>query len=237
MRINISPRWALVALLVPAVMLTAASLLLNLSSLYADWRTPHSILRMFDVDQENNIPTVYSVLALFLTCLSLLVITHHHKQNKEPYVYWLGLTLAFFYLSVDEGSSIHDFIAIRNLPVQWDILGFGWVVPYGALVLFLGCVYFKFWLQLVPELRKLLLIAGVLYVVGAIGCEMLEAIDYDKTVGVVVDLKYVLLCTAEELLEMVANAIFLYTFLRYIQLNAITVSLSCSMHTDTETEN
>jgi len=229
MRLNISPRYTFILFLVMACILTAISLLLNLSSLYAPWRTPHSIVRMFDVDQENNIPTVYSVLTLFVATLLLFAITLHHRQNKEPYVYWLGLAMAFLYLSVDEGSSIHDFIAIRNLPFSWDFLGFGWVVPYGALVVFLSCVYFKFWVQLEPETRKLILIASVLYVAGAIGFEMLEAIDYDRMVGLVVDLKYVLLCTAEEFLEMFANAIFVYAFLRYIQRNAISVSLTCRM--------
>src|SRR5690606_22472006 len=88
---------------------------------------------------------------------------------------WVGLALIFTFLSLDESAALHE--RTRTLFTDWVHLGgpfyFGWVILYGALVLVFAAVYLPFLLHLPPDSRKLFATAGVVYVAGALGAEML----------------------------------------------------------------
>jgi len=74
-------------------------------------------------------------------------------------------------------------------------------------------VYWKFIIDLNPTIRKLFLMAGAIYVGGAIGMEMIDGFYFDVYGQ---DLTYELLTILEEVGEMLGIAIFIYALCYYL---------------------
>ncbi len=63
----------------------------------------------FSVDNEGNIPTVYSVLALLFSSILLGTIAHAKNLDSDRYKkHWKILSFIFLYLSLDEAGQIHE---------------------------------------------------------------------------------------------------------------------------------
>ncbi|HEY9761210.1 MAG TPA: hypothetical protein V6D07_01730 [Trichocoleus sp.] len=173
--------------------------------------------RLFDFDNEQNIPAWYSS-SLLLFCAGLLYFIAQIKhRSAAPYrYYWSFLSLVFLGLSLDEAVSLHEEL-IEPLRTNFNLSGvlyFSWVIPGIALVGILGFVYWKFLADLPAQTRKLILIAASLYLVGAVGCELVG--------GKITEMSssprglYGLVITLEELLEMLGLNVFLYALMSYL---------------------
>ena len=228
MELCISPRRSLTVLLLTIFALTAASLTLNLIRIYTGHETIFNLIRLLDLDGEGNLPAIFSVLILISASVLLSFIALDHKRSGKAYLHWLWLAVVFCCLAFDEGGGIHEITSewVRPLINPSGALTHAWVVPYGILFIIIATTYFRFWLRLKKETRVLMAISAAVYVFGAMGWEMVEAVSY-STRGDTRDLGYTLMYTAEEFMEMVGIAIFLYALLRYIQHNSISVTLCC----------
>lgn len=228
MEVCISPRKSLVILLLTIFALTAASLTLNLLRIYTGRETIFNLIRLLDLDGEGNLPAIFSVLMLISSSALLSFIALDHKRSGKAYLHWLWLAVVFCCLAFDEGGGIHEITSewVRPLIRPSGALTHVWVVPYGLLFIIIAATYFRFWLGLKKETRVLMALSGAVYVCGAIGWEMVGAVNYVRY-GDNRGLGYTLMYTAEEFMEMAGVAIFLYALLRYIQHNSITVTLCC----------
>jgi len=90
------------------------------------------------------------------------------------------------------------------------------VLPVGAAVVMLGLAYLRFVLNLPDATRRLVIAAGVIYVVGAIGFELPEGM-YRTAVGANVTIAYGFLTVLEETFEMIGVVLFIYALLRFIE--------------------
>lgn len=101
----------------------------------------------------------------------------------------------------------------RNPPYGSGVLHFFGVFLYIPILIWLGCRLFPFWLRQVPWLRISLFVGAIIYVIGAIGFEMveneLEDLGYD-----VYSMPMRTSFIFEECAEMFGVAVFLYAFLR-----------------------
>jgi hypothetical protein len=137
--------------------------------------------------------------------------------------YWLGLAAIFFCLSVDEAAGIHELagdplVRALNLP-RW--LWAGWVLLGGLFVLVVGLVYLRFLLDLPAKTRAHILVAGALYVGGAVGMETFASEHLYRDGA---DLLYKLAMVApEEFMEMMGIVLFLYALSSYMAAEAIEV--------------
>jgi hypothetical protein len=98
-----------------------------------------------------------------------------------------------------------------------DISGdhfFAWVIPYSLLVLLVGVAYLRFVFRLPPFVRDRVLLAGFVFVAGALGLEIVESYYYSQS-GVK-DLNFAILTTLEESMEMFGILLFIYALLHYI---------------------
>jgi len=175
--------------------------------------------RLFDLDAEANIPTWFQV-ALLLTCAILLAIngTLHNRKYGRDALYWAILSLAFFYLSVDELASIHD---MANVPVKVALhtggaLRFAWIIPAGILTALFGVAYIKFLVNLPRRTAFLFVLAGAIYVGGAIGVEAIGGM-YSAIHGE--NFSYKLITTVEESAEMIGLILFIYSNMDYFEAN------------------
>lgn len=143
-----------------------------------------------------------------------------------PFVGWLGLSVIFLFLSIDEIGSVHELLVgpIRSHFDTSGLLFYAWVIPYGIGLLCLIAIYARFLLRLPRKTLSWFVSGGCIFVLGAIGLELFggrihDDIGLDGSIAHVVGedaLKFSILYTIEELLEMIGVVIFIYGLLTYI---------------------
>lgn len=178
-----------------------------LKSIY-HWKGRTGVVPLLSLSHEENVPTYYSAAILLLAALgSALLSAAVRRDGRRDSMAWGGLAVGFFYISMDEvlqfhekwGSSIHT----------TGVLHFSWVIPAGVLLAALGALYAPFLLRMPARWRNRLLLAGAVYVTGAVVLELplgawTEA-QGEKTLG------YALIDWLEETLEMTGIALYLLT--------------------------
>jgi hypothetical protein len=185
---------------------------LNNPILSSEWFTD-----LFNLDSEFNLPALYASLSLLLCAQLLWIVTAIKKQERDRYfLYWRNLSFIFLFLSADEAFSIHEALiipAVREALNLSPIFYQTWVIPGIILVSIFVWKYLKFLRYLPRSTCRLFILAGTLYVGGALGMEMAGGVYfdlYDKTVipgiGVIV----------EEALEKFGIVVFVYALLTYL---------------------
>lgn len=192
-------------------------------------KTAKNIIRYFDFNLENNVPTWFSLLILAFAAVLLFVIYIHKKRNHvKGAFYWLVLGLIFIFLSIDESVQIHEEVAkILRPKLGNDVSGllyWAWVIPYGLFVIGAGFFFMRFVLNLPKQTRNLFFISGFMFVSGALGLEFVEGYFY-KIYGL--DHIYNrILYFVEELLEMGGVTLFIYALLDYMAANKIRFNIT-----------
>ncbi len=212
-----SPKTIALALLFIVGCLTLASLAGQVSKFVLGHDTLLGFVDLFHLDREMNVPAWYSSSTLLLCSILLGLIANHKMREGDCYsLHWVGLALIFVFLSLDEAISVHE----RLIAPMHLLLGggsgffyFPWVIPYMIVVALFLLVYWKFIIDLTPTIRKLFLMAGAIYVGGALGMEMIDGF-YADVYGR--DLTYELLATLEEVGEMLGIVIFIYALCYYL---------------------
>ena len=176
-------------------------------------------IRFFNFDHENNLPAAYSSVALALSSVLCWISSCMEGGRKFVRYSWNMMSLIFAFLALDEWKSIHErlslpahrFLGIDGL-LDSELIG-AWVYPYFLIVIVFVLIFFPFFVKLDRTTRKLFVISFCCFVAGSLGAEFLAFQVLKVNRG---DLIYLVLGTAEELLEMLGIAIFNYSLLRRI---------------------
>lgn len=171
----------------------------------------------FNLDGELNLPSVYSALTLLVCSIILSAITYIKKNQHDHYTSdWGRLSILFAFLFFDELTSIHETLVkpVKTVINVGGIFNFAWVIPGIFFVLFMFVMFLKFLINLPRKTRHYFLIAGVIYVGGAIGYELVGGYIADAYTPQ--SAIYVLSVTLEESLEMLGIAVFIYGLLSHI---------------------
>lgn len=230
MDITIQPRKIFFILLSIIGVLTALNFVGIAITQYADLpKVEEHLVRIIDFDKERNIPAFYSSLAILCASIILACISRAEKSRGGDSKRWMGLSVLFLFLALDEAVSIHELLSgpTRTLMDLDGALYLAWVVPYSLLVVGLVFIYGKFLFNLPFAIRVLFVLSGVAFVSGAVGLELLGS-NYHY-IGNAGDPGYALLYTMEELLEMLGVAIFVYGLLFYFQTELSGYSLRLSI--------
>lgn len=234
MKILMSPKFAkrlTLALLLTALILTLVSFIAPLSlerlsqliraissfSMTASQDIARHVVELVHVDHEQSIATWFSAAVLLLNSVLLAAISSTKAAVGDKYVaYWLGLSVIFLILSVDEVAGFHDRASILLWPVfrTSGIFAFFWVIPGSVLVLLFVLAYLRFFFALPRRVKWLFLAAGGLYVGGALGVEMVGG--YMHSEGADERWKQ-LAALAEEFLEMTGASVFFYALTGYCE--------------------
>jgi len=179
----------------------------------------HTFIEYFDFGLEQNIPTLYSVIALAIAATLLAANARHSLEKCDgQHRYWAGLALIFLFLAFDEGTQIHEMM--NNVMEQWitpkGYLRYLWVLPYGFAVLVLATLYLRFMMRLSRTSRHRFILAALIFLVGSIGVEMLSAREADLIVDSNYTVLYCVLYSLEEFLEMIGVAVFIYALLKHL---------------------
>lgn len=176
-------------------------------------------VKRFHIDEEQSFPTLFSVACLFL-CSALLGWIYALNGRAEGSFgrHWLLLAVVFAYLGFDEALGLHETL-VGPINSRFHFSGpflFSWVVPYAIALLVLTAIFLPFLLRLPARSRLLFLLAGAVYVSGAMGMEMVAAVRYEVQPDFD-NVPYLVLATIEELLEMTGVILFIYALLAHIQ--------------------
>lgn len=175
-------------------------------------------IHLFNLDREINYPSWYaSFTLLFCGILLGVIAAAKQKQGDRYFRHWKILGFIFVFFSLDEILSLHEILIINDLRKALNLGGlfyFVWVIPGAIFVAVTVLTYLKFLGHLPRKTRNLFLLAGSIYVGGALGMEMVCGY-YADTVGQRT-LIYGLLASVEEILEMVGTIVFIYALLSYI---------------------
>lgn len=214
------------------IFLVLAHIAVQFSTFYLGHNHVFGIVPLFDLDKEKNIPTLYSSVSILFCSFLLAIIAFARKKNgKHDFHYWIGLAVIFLFLSFDEFTSIHERL-IRPLRSALNTSGFfyfAWVIPYGISVIIFLLLYLRFMINLPARIRLLFILAGLIFISGAIGLELVGGY-YCELKEEQRDLTYVIITTFEETLEMVGILIFIYALMLYIdsELNGIYLRITSS---------
>jgi len=181
---------------------------------------------MFSFDVEKNIPSYFSTMLFLISAILLFGISKQVKSSNQPSNFrkWYLMGCVFAWLALDELFSLHELlinptrIFLKNL-LQQDNLGFlhfAWVLPYVLLFVFLGVYFFKFIFSLPRKTLESFIMAGVIFIMGAVGLEMVGGY-YVSNDGNEMKLIYKFCTSLEEVLEMLGIIIFIYALIKYIE--------------------
>lgn len=174
------------------------------------------IILLFDFNEEDNFPSLYSSVTIFICAFLLYYISKNLNYSKTKRSSWLILSFLFLFLGFDELFSFHE-VLIPIIKKYMDFTGYfyySWVIPYGFMVIFLGVIYIPFFLKLPKKTRTMFMLSALIYISGALGMELIGG-NYQEIYGYE-NFQYAIIYTIEELLEMLGIAIFIYTLLYFI---------------------
>lgn len=217
----IRPRAVRLALTCAVVSLLGLSLAGQFAryELGGDRMSPFVVL--FDVNLEGNIPAWYSA-STILSCsvlFAVIGIVRRRQEGDDRFAtHWLGLSLLFLLASIDESASLHELVstivggALSRLVKLPPYLYYAWVLVAIPFLLVLAVIYLRFLAALPRRLAGWLIASAVVYVSGAFGFEMAGGY-LAATIGME-NMRYALVATVEEGLEMAGIAMLLYALLQ-----------------------
>jgi hypothetical protein len=199
--------WVLVVLAVAGIFAECARNLLGSKSPLVDY---------FSLTEEKNFPTWWSSF-LLATC-SIVLGTIAATKSRRPGDYkahWIGLTAIFCYLSIDEFVEIHEWLsALPGLGKLHGFLYYGWVLPAVFVVAAFALSYLRFLFHLPMSTRVKVALAGVLYVGGALGLELILGVWTERHGEF--NFAWAMIGVVEESMEIIGSSLFLYALLEYL---------------------
>jgi hypothetical protein len=218
MAFRIHPSNFCLSLMAVAILLAVAHLSAMISRYILGDDFVFGLVDTFDLNLENNIPTVFSTFILMASAVLLAVIARHAATIKHNARYWKWLAVIFMFLAVDENASLHELFIdpIQEMLPSDGIMYVGWIIPYTLAALVIGLLYLKFVWSLPTRTRNLTILSGSIYLSGAIGFELLGG-WYLLPRNEIEDFPYSMLVLAEEFLEMAGIILFIYTLLDYLK--------------------
>lgn len=193
--------------------------------------------RSFNLDVEQNIPTLYQGLKLlFAGHVSLLVtylLVRMKSENRSSLVYFIYATLGLIYLGIDEIGQIHETIGdriaeffpelvinVRQMVYDAGYLSSDWLIFMVPIAL-VASVFVPYTFKYIVSFslkEKLLLALGALCIVLVIPVEFIGSYNYyEYSTG---ELSYNISIIIEESLELIGISILSYLQLSLLKQHA-----------------
>lgn len=179
-----------------------------------------TLMAVFDVDEEDSLPTYFSTLLLASIGGLLLAWRRTLGASGRASWGWPLLGVIFLGLGLDEMASLHERLAgpmKRVIDADEGVFAAAWVWPMVVILLVL-------FVALVPFLRALprqtlirFVVAGAVFVLGAAGGEVVAAV-YGTTTGEPSQMAIQTIVTVEEGMEMFGALLFLRAILLHREL-------------------
>jgi hypothetical protein len=217
--IRIRPRRVVVVLTTVAVLLLMGHLALLLITATTGHNRVFGLVPLFDLNRENNVPSFFSGSLLLLNGTLFWLVGQLPALSHRSKV-WAVLAAVFVALSYDELFGIHEHLTrpMREALQSSGLLYYPWILAYAVPLLALIAWFFPTWRRLDAVVRTGLVVAGCLYLLGAVVMEMIGG-AYDEAFGRRT-LGWGLLVAVEESLEMAGLIVLADTLLMVLRPSA-----------------
>ena len=177
-------------------------------------RSDHPVLAVLgpqlSLSYEHNVPTWFASSLLFACALAAGAIARGAARWRR---HWWGMAAVFAYASLDEAAELHEHLGGHF--GAGGLLYFDWVIPAVAVLGVLAALYLPFVRALPAATRRRLIVAGAIYIGGAVGMELplgwwVERAGSDG-------LGYALIDWVEETLEMIGASLTIVALVRHRQ--------------------
>lgn len=210
----ISPKKLTRLLLAVIVLLALGDIIGQLSKFYGGHRSLCGLVSLFDGELHGNIPNWFKAILMLISSIILFFISQIKKWEQDRFQkHWLFLSLIFLLMNIIQSADIHNALSpcIRTALGVGGWFYFAWVIPGIGIVVALGLIYLRFFMNLPPKTRLLIFIAGLTYVIGAIGLEMATAY-YFVRYGME-NLGYAGLSAVHEAMKMAGLVLFIHALM------------------------
>ncbi len=169
-----------------------------------------SLVELFSLSYEQNLPTWYASVLLFSSAVLLAHIARSYEGRRQRAHWWM-LSVGFAVMSFDEVAELHE--RLGGMFGGSGVFYFDWVIPAGLAVVALAAMFVPFLTKLPAASRRRFLIAGAVYLAGALAMELplgwwTERAGSDN-------LTYALIDLVEESLELCGASLFLVALCRH----------------------
>ena len=183
------------------------------------------VMQSLDLAGEMNPPTWFKMLPLLLCSLLLAAIAYTIKRNGGRYaLQWGAMSVVFAVMSIDEVGTLHEHY-IWNLRGRWPdniLLHYAWVYPLAVVALIFVLASLRVLFDLPWEYRLLFIASGFLYVLGALGLEIISEAQVQHFDQLNVPLQardsnrpYIAIQSLKDFLKLSGSFLFLYSLMRY----------------------
>ena len=173
------------------------------------------VTEFFSLSYEQNISTWVASCLLFSCAVLLTMVAGARRRERAPFqAHWWGLAAGFFYMSLDELVQIHETLN-TSLRFGAGALHFGWVVPATGLVAGLAITYARFLRELPGNVRRRFMLAGAIYVGGALGTEFL--LGYWTSIAGDQNFTYAMIDLVQESMELIGASVFLLSLIGFFE--------------------
>ena len=172
------------------------------------------LTRLFDMNAEKNIPTLFSCALIAGAMMSLFAIAQFFKTQPKNKLnlYWSSLAWIFALLCLDEWFSLHDTLGGQLAKLFIQDVSHPWLITYSIICVIGAVICIPFFKQLPKKTAALFIASGALYVLGAMGFEFLNSFFQATSI---LNLIYFI----EEGLEMLGMLLFWWALLAFINTN------------------
>lgn len=217
--VRVSPRSLMRCLTWVVVAIVAVHLVLMVLRFGFGHDTVFGLVRLFDLDRESNVPTwVTCILLVLVAALLGLTGAHLARAGDRWARHWTALGWIFALMSLDEMAGIHERVGKMLAGVihveHW--IRFVWPIPAVVLLIVLFLVYRPWFAALDRATRRGILGAAAVYLLGALGVEVVGGAYWARGGPRTLDVIYASITTVEETLEMAGLLLFVRVFLGHV---------------------
>ena len=161
-------------------------------------------LAFFDLDEEESFGTWFNSGLLLLAAILLIQQARILKASGDPWhKWWLIMGIGFCVLSMDEIAGMHEFMNSMMEETPWTVVGF-------PIVALFTLAYLPFLWHYRGRTARLFVLAGAIYVGGAVGVEHFTDSEVNS-------LHYNMWTALEEGMEMLGVIVLVYTILDHMR--------------------
>ncbi len=180
------------------------------------------LIPLTNISRALSIPTIYTVLLLFISSLLLALISILKHSRKDKFRWqWSFLSFMFFYMSLNKGTLVHSLVTrpVRKfLRINFPDLPRSTLdVTVVFLILVLVCFYIKFIIDLPKRTKLLILLSLAVYLMGfrvinAMAAGFADVYGKDN-------LNYNLIVTLKKVVEISGIVLGIYTIMDFLEKN------------------
>ena len=211
-----------------AVVVLALGLLSQYSKYYLGHDHWRGILPRLDLNAERSLPAGFSALLIGATATAAALAAVLERARRSRWTgHWVVLAAVLALMSIEEVADFHTVEIIPREPAValTGFLHMTWVLLAVPFVLAFAVAYFRFWRSMAPATRRRFLLAGAVYVGGALLMEMVGG-RYFVASGEVGTFGLQVVLAVEEALEMAGMLLLLAAIFHHLETSFGTVMLS-----------